>query len=377
MRVDGRLGAILLALAATTAQAQTPGESAELQITASPFLVFEWAEELSADAALTDIDKDGDLDIVVANGRHWPQFNAIYLNNGKGRMLEMIPLGVTATPSYQVIPADLDRDGRIDLVVINDGLPARVHLADERGGFGAGHAIAGTGGNARGAAIADLDGDGLLDLAIARRGEADLLALGTGDGGFAAPAPLGGDATRSIRINAADIDADGDTDLLISRRDGQASVVARNDGAGTFTEIPLPAQVGASRELIAVDLKCDGRLALVSCSLDGRNVIMQIGAGKAEIIARFGAADDGCYAIGAADFDGDGRMDFVVGNSEHPNYLYRQHADLSFERIIVEQEPHGTYGLAIGDVNGDGTPDVVFANSEAPNAVYLVRKNNE
>ena len=32
-----------------------------------------------------DIDSDGDIDLIIANGRHWPGQNKILLNNGIGR----------------------------------------------------------------------------------------------------------------------------------------------------------------------------------------------------------------------------------------------------------------------------------------------------
>ena len=33
-----------------------------------------------------DIDNDGDIDLIIANGRHWPGQNKILLNNGIGRL---------------------------------------------------------------------------------------------------------------------------------------------------------------------------------------------------------------------------------------------------------------------------------------------------
>ena len=38
----------------------------------------------TASLDLGDIDGDGDIDIVVANGRHWPAQNQVFFNNGKG-----------------------------------------------------------------------------------------------------------------------------------------------------------------------------------------------------------------------------------------------------------------------------------------------------
>ena len=47
-------------------------------------LVLGNLKEKTASLDVGDIDNDGDQDIVVANGRHWPGQNRIFLNNGKG-----------------------------------------------------------------------------------------------------------------------------------------------------------------------------------------------------------------------------------------------------------------------------------------------------
>ena len=41
-------------------------------------------KEKSASMSAADIDQDGDLDLVVANGRHWPEQNRVFYNNGFG-----------------------------------------------------------------------------------------------------------------------------------------------------------------------------------------------------------------------------------------------------------------------------------------------------
>ena len=38
----------------------------------------------TASITLFDIDKDGDLDALVANGRHWAEQNYLYYNEGYG-----------------------------------------------------------------------------------------------------------------------------------------------------------------------------------------------------------------------------------------------------------------------------------------------------
>ncbi|MEQ9230370.1 MAG: hypothetical protein RIF46_06775, partial [Cyclobacteriaceae bacterium] len=41
-------------------------------------------KNLTASVSAGDIDDDGDVDVIVANGRHWPEQNRVYFNNGKG-----------------------------------------------------------------------------------------------------------------------------------------------------------------------------------------------------------------------------------------------------------------------------------------------------
>lgn len=58
-----------------------------------------------------DVDGDSDTDLVMANGRHWPQKNMIFLNQQKGLFNVARPLGVDLCTSYACELADLDGDG--------------------------------------------------------------------------------------------------------------------------------------------------------------------------------------------------------------------------------------------------------------------------
>ena len=53
-------------------------------------------KEKSASISHGDIDGDGDIDLVVANGRHWPGQNRIFINNGRGQfsVSKPLPLGL-------------------------------------------------------------------------------------------------------------------------------------------------------------------------------------------------------------------------------------------------------------------------------------------
>ena len=56
--------------------------------------------------ALVDIDGDDDLDALVASGRHWPQQNEVFINNGSGRFMMRYPLGLDSRTSYSIPSAE-------------------------------------------------------------------------------------------------------------------------------------------------------------------------------------------------------------------------------------------------------------------------------
>ena len=66
--------------------------------------------ELTASISLADVNGDGALDIIVANGRHWPGQNRIYLNDGRAaftlaRRLGDEQAGTYAAPLTDGMPA--------------------------------------------------------------------------------------------------------------------------------------------------------------------------------------------------------------------------------------------------------------------------------
>ena len=126
-------------------------------------------KNLSASVRLADIDGDQDIDILVANGRHWPQQNFIFLNHGRGRFSTQRTLGQDQCTSYATEIGDIDGDGDLDVVVGNDQAPNLIFLNLGDGKFGPGKPF-GNVASVRSLTLADLDGDTDLDILATIRG---------------------------------------------------------------------------------------------------------------------------------------------------------------------------------------------------------------
>ena len=98
-------------------------------------LVLGTGEERTASIGVGDIDNDGDIDAVVANGRHWPQANQIFINNGYGIFTVSKLLDNICETSYATELADLDGDGDLDIAVGNDMAPNAIYLNDGSGNY--------------------------------------------------------------------------------------------------------------------------------------------------------------------------------------------------------------------------------------------------
>ncbi|MGY8694274.1 MAG: FG-GAP repeat domain-containing protein, partial [Verrucomicrobiia bacterium] len=91
--------------------------------------------ETTASLRIGDLDGDNDLDIAVANGRHWPHQNIVLFNQGRARFNLIRPLGQDMAASYATELADLDNDGDLDIAVGNDNAPNVIFLNDGQGTF--------------------------------------------------------------------------------------------------------------------------------------------------------------------------------------------------------------------------------------------------
>jgi FG-GAP-like repeat len=233
----------------------------------------------TGDATTADVDDDGDHDVLVANNRSAPsefcerisRTVRVALNDGDANFAPDYGVEVFPTPQM-AIGADLDEDGRTDLIATSE------------------------------------------QISVAR---------GLGGGQFALHVDF--DA-RGTELMSADPDEDADVDVLTSDGSTATAYVLLNDGTGDLSQITAyPGEeisgMANSFAVVAADLDLTGTLDLVVANPSGNNVAVHLGHGDGTFEAlqiRFGT--HGCMTdVNAADYNRDGRMDLggpaCVGSS--------------------------------------------------------------
>ena len=351
-----------------TAAAQDAGKS----LVTSSRNILGTETNRSASVRLGDVDGDGDLDAIVANGRHWPQQNYLFLNQGRGKFSVMRPLENERATSYACELADLDGDGDLDLAVGNDMALGQILLNDGAGNFELKGSF-GKPASVRSLTVADIDGDGDNDILATCRGMQNQIYLNAGDASFTAGPPYGTRNDSTIDVAVADINQDGHNDLILANRDQQPSAILLNDGKlGFGKQLPFGSAKGRSRAVAVGDLNGDGKLDWAMGNIGQPNMVyLGDGQGGVSKSIAFGAANSRTYSLALADIDSDGSLDIVAGNAGQPNAVFFNEEKASRFREESFGAANATYGLCAGDINGDGRVDVAVANSDALNFVFF------
>lgn len=219
---------------------------------------------------------------------------SILLNNGSGvfSVSQTIPFSTLFPGSLlgQIVGADLNEDGSIDLAVTDQSSNNRVFILLNMGdGTFAAPVAYSTGvfpavSESFAIAVGDLDGVNGLDLAIANRGQLAgtsfiTVLFNDGSGVFSMAAGSPFDTNPGLAptdIVAAYLNGDGFIDIAVANNATSNVTVFLNDGFGSFTEaMRSPFSWGTDAfpfDITAADFTCDGFIDLVTPNEGSDNV---------------------------------------------------------------------------------------------------------
>lgn len=195
--------------------------------------------------AAADFDGDGKLDVAYTDLRNSGTFT-VCRGNGDGTfsagVVYSLPTGTWGP--WHITTGDVTGDGRPD-VVCTDWTSSRVFLFtnDGSGGFASTYYALAVGGTPAGVAIADVDEDGKLDIVVGNRSfnptEGITLLLNDGGGSFTHKAVAGNGDAQYSDVQVADMNGSGHMDLVgfdfRSHVGAGAIDVYKGDGTGNFS----------------------------------------------------------------------------------------------------------------------------------------------
>jgi hypothetical protein len=212
-------------------------------------------------ATIADVNGDGLPDIVVANrygGR--PGANYVCLNRGAGRF-DADCSAFSHESATTITAADFNGDGAIDLAVPHrDGGQSYIYFNDGAGAFSA-HDRKPFGppdAAIRMAEVGDLDHDGVLDMVAIDQLQGVFIYYGRRGATFGPGVTVGDSGAVPYALAVSDVNADGAPDIVVGYV-GASSIVYFNDGSGrTFTPVPLGDDEGTAYGFAIMDLDEDG-----------------------------------------------------------------------------------------------------------------------
>jgi hypothetical protein len=177
--------------------------------------------------AAIDLDRDKAIDLVIGQGNN---VAATYLGQGDGTFTARSTLTLPAPPSSFAV-GDVDRDGDQDLAIgfRGPGNQTRIYKSDGRGTLTLGTTLTSGLGNTDTTclAFADVNQDGKLDLIQGNLTLATRVYAGDGTGLFADLASIDSNVP-TVALGVGDVDGDGDLDVVTTNAPNSVGRVYKN-----------------------------------------------------------------------------------------------------------------------------------------------------
>lgn len=324
--------------------------------------------------AASDVDRDGDTDVVVGSDSHAKRVwrNSSSGTSGAADWTEAVP---TLTPEVtrMIAAGDIDKDGDIDFVAAAENKPTRVVRNDGAGNFTTSQLL-GPSDRTYCVALKDIDRDGDLDCVTASFDALQPTRVWTNDGSgiFVAGQLIYGGSTSTLLLD--DFDGDGDPDLVTCN--ASVARVRFNNGYGTFLYTGLT--LGNTGWACASgDLDRDGDVDLVITGLAGESTKIYLNQGNGYFLASSQSLDVAYHhGVQLVDFDGDGDLDMVQGSGIAPAgpMVYTNDGAGIFTNTGQVFPTQVSPSIATGDVDQDGDVDLVLGNNSTigvPMKVWL------
>ncbi len=349
--------------------------------------------------AVADLNGDHKDDIVVLHTTE-PASVDLLLSNGDGTFAAPVNYSVSDVSVNGGVLADIDADGKLDILAVDNSTPAKVITLPGNGDgtFQAATQLTTLADAAPGQLLfADLNGNGKLDIEGNRQGQA-VVYLATSSG-FADPVLL--DTPNGVHDactdSLGDLTGDGRAEIVSSNCGDDSITVYVNNGDGSFQTgvyYAVAGNVAADSpgllfniSALIADADGDGKADIISTNYNGADVTILHGNGDGTVVVPTVGYATGGYPFApalVADFNGDGLPDLLVQDDAFSLVYLQGYGDGTFRAANdyygptsgIPFTPNFGISIATADFNGDGIQDVVMGQYADPSLGVTVFLGN-
>jgi len=332
-----------------------------------------------------DIDNDGYIDICAGAGKGREANTVAWWKNprnGKGDW-EQHTVGDTINNADRIAVADINGDGRLDIVVSEETGKTDAHLfwfeqpSEPTSENWKRHLVVKQY-TMNSMDVADMDNDGDTDIIInEHRGDKRVQIWENNGKGNFTERLVGRDKEGHLGARVADMDNDGDLDIVSIAWDGyQFLHLWRNDAKKdnpTAKNWPFehkvledfhPVKTGHSGESAIVDINKDGKPDIWFNANNGKNDLYQMAWYKNPSWQLYRIARGNYLGGNWIDIDDDGDMDLVTSKRNGPaTYVWLENTGNPERRDwpehVIDKGRINADATHFADLNGDGREDIV------------------
>jgi len=324
-----------------------------------------------------DFDNDGDLDLAVLSQQGASDMVLLLENLGDGVFIPGTSASTGSSGGTALVVGDFDGVNGVDVAIASRTANSISLLRnDGTGQLLAGSVVAPLTAPAA-LVLGDFNGDTVLDLAATTTDQDGSVAIliGNGDGTFTLQNRYTvGTSNYSDPTALVVGDFDGDLSLDLATVNGGSSDVSvlRGLGDGTFTPLVNLTTLLKPSTLVAADIDGNGLDDLVIGNQTYNNAEVLLSAGLGFTLDTTVVLGGGPIALAAADFDNDGRTDFAsinVDTSDINVKIQRSDGTFSAPSLRVDATPAD---LVAADLNNDGSLDIVTVNQSTGTVSVLL-----
>jgi predicted nucleotidyltransferase len=334
-----------------------------------------------------DLNNDNRLDIVVGNFQ--TDTVGILFGNGDGTFLQQTThQTISAAGLSSVALGDFNNDSCLDIAICNIRLNNVGILFGNGNGTFSYQTIYETSNGAEQAsvAVADFDNDGRLDIVVANQGLDNLVvSFGNGNGSFSDQVTLlTGTGSQPLFVAVGDFNNDGKPDIVAANSQlNNVGVFLGYVNRIFFSQTTYSTGYNAlTTVVVAADFNNDSRLDIAACNQDNDNIVIFLGYADEGLLSlpsySTGLSSQPTY-VATGDFNNDTRLDVAVANYGTDNVMILLGSGYgTFDSETTYSTGNGSHPrwIAIGDLNKDSRLDIVIANSGNDNVGVCLGNGN-